>query len=164
MSCREKQAGDEGESTKSELVLIRLAMRGAVKDGTEEQNIRHRRGCREQPALGNRTAQHAEPRSRRSFFHHGWPLSADDWDSQMMFFLGVGYRVLAHDDDLAAIDVPVPVIHGEDDKICPFTTTGARSVTLVKDGRLISCPGLPHGMPTPHADVINRDLLASIRG
>ena len=31
------------------------------------------------------------------FFHHGWPLSADDWDAQMMFFLERGYRVVAHD-------------------------------------------------------------------
>ena len=30
-------------------------------------------------------------------FHHGWPLSADDWDAQMMFFLAQGYRVIAHD-------------------------------------------------------------------
>jgi len=30
-------------------------------------------------------------------FHHGWPLSADDWDAQMMYFLGKGYRVIAHD-------------------------------------------------------------------
>jgi non-heme chloroperoxidase len=30
-------------------------------------------------------------------FHHGWPLSADDWDNQMMFFLSHGYRVIAHD-------------------------------------------------------------------
>src|ERR1700742_4072612 len=30
-------------------------------------------------------------------FHHGWPLSADDWDNQMMFFLGQGYRVIAYD-------------------------------------------------------------------
>ena len=30
-------------------------------------------------------------------FHHGWPLSADDWDNQMMFFLSKGYRVIAHD-------------------------------------------------------------------
>jgi non-heme chloroperoxidase len=30
-------------------------------------------------------------------FHHGWPLSADDWDAQMMFFVGKGYRVIAHD-------------------------------------------------------------------
>jgi pimeloyl-ACP methyl ester carboxylesterase len=30
-------------------------------------------------------------------FSHGWPLSADDWDAQMMFFLQNGYRVIAHD-------------------------------------------------------------------
>ncbi|WP_419728894.1 alpha/beta fold hydrolase [Lichenicola sp.] len=30
-------------------------------------------------------------------FHHGWPLSGDDWDAQMMFFLQHGYRVIAHD-------------------------------------------------------------------
>ena len=248
------------------------------------------------------------------FFHHGWPLSADDWDAQMMFFLSRGYRVVAHDrrghgrstqtanghdmdtyaddvaavveklglrdtihighstgggeviryvtkhgrgrvvkaaiisaipptfmqsarnpdgvpkevvdgirdgtanhrsqfykditvpfygfnregakvsqgiqdnwwrqgmmgsaqaqyecvrvlseteffDDLAAIDIPVLVMHGEDDQICPFPTTGARSVKLLKRGTLKSYPGLPHGMPTTHADLINADLLAFI--
>jgi non-heme chloroperoxidase len=30
-------------------------------------------------------------------FHHGWPLSSDDWDSQLLFFLTKGYRVIAHD-------------------------------------------------------------------
>lgn len=30
-------------------------------------------------------------------FHHGWPLSADDWDAQMLYFAGKGYRVVAHD-------------------------------------------------------------------
>ena len=30
-------------------------------------------------------------------FHHGWPLSADDWDAQMLFLLSQGYRVIAHD-------------------------------------------------------------------
>lgn len=30
-------------------------------------------------------------------FHHGWPLSADDWDTQMLFFLSKGFRVIAHD-------------------------------------------------------------------
>ena len=30
-------------------------------------------------------------------FHHGWPLSADDWDTQMLFFVANGYRVVAHD-------------------------------------------------------------------
>lgn len=30
-------------------------------------------------------------------FHHGWPLSSDDWDAQMLFFVAKGYRVIAHD-------------------------------------------------------------------
>lgn len=38
-------------------------------------------------------AQNAQP----IVFHHGWPLSADDWDNQMLFFLSQGYRVIAHD-------------------------------------------------------------------
>jgi len=35
--------------------------------------------------------------ARPVMFHHGWPLSADDWDNQMLFFLSHGYRVIAHD-------------------------------------------------------------------
>jgi non-heme chloroperoxidase len=38
------------------------------------------------------------PKTAQPFvFHHGWPLSGDDWDTQMLFFLGKGYRVIAHD-------------------------------------------------------------------
>ncbi|WP_077800031.1 alpha/beta fold hydrolase [Streptomyces sp. JHA26] len=38
------------------------------------------------------------PRDGRPIvFHHGWPLTADDWDNQMLFFLSHGYRVIAHD-------------------------------------------------------------------
>ena len=67
-------------------------------------------------------------------------------------------------DDLKAIEVPVLVLHGEDDQICPFLpTTGARSVKLLKNGNLKSYPGLPHGMPTTHADMINADLLEFIK-
>jgi non-heme chloroperoxidase len=38
------------------------------------------------------------PKSAQAIvFHHGWPLSSDDWDNQMLFFLGRGFRVIAHD-------------------------------------------------------------------
>src|SRR5690606_23901265 len=38
------------------------------------------------------------PKSAQALvFHHGWPLSADEWDAQMLFFLSQGYRVIAHD-------------------------------------------------------------------
>jgi len=250
------------------------------------------------------------------FFHHGWPLSADDWDAQMMFFLDRGYRVIAHDrrghgrssqtvsgndidtyaadvdelvtaldlkdaihighstgggeviryvaqhakgraakaviisaitpgmlkseknpdgvpmevfdglrdgtanhrsqfyqditmsfygynrpgarmsqgirdnwwrqgmmggikaqydcikalsetefyEDFKLIDVPVLVMHGEDDQIVPFAVGAARSIKLLKHGTLKAYPGFPHGMPTTNADVINADLLAFITG
>ena len=54
-------------------------------------------------------------------------------------------------------------MHGEDDQICPFPTTGARSVKLLKHWTLKSYPGLPHGMPTTQADIIGADLLAFIQ-
>jgi non-heme chloroperoxidase len=250
-------------------------------------------------------------------FHHGWPLSADDWDAQMMFFLGEGYRVIAHDrrghgrstqtdtgnemdtyaadvialaaaldlkdaihighstgggevahyvaraeagrvakavligavppimvksdanpgglpievfdsfraqtatnraqffldvasgpfygfnrdgaevkqgviqnwwrqgmmggakahydcikafsetdftDDLKKIEVPVLILHGEDDQIVPIADSAHLAIKLVKNGTIKTYPGLPHGMATTHADVINADLLAFIRG
>ena len=38
------------------------------------------------------------PRSAQPIvFHHGWPLSGDDWDTQMLYFLQHGFRVVAHD-------------------------------------------------------------------
>jgi non-heme chloroperoxidase len=234
-------------------------------------------------------------------FHHGWPLSADDWDSQMLFFLLRGYRVIAHDrrghgrstqtdlgndmdtyaadsaalvdhlnlkdaihvghstgggevaryvaqyggnmvksasnpgglpieffdgfragmanraqfyrdvpegpfygfnrpgakvsqgvidnwwrqgmmggtkaqydcikalsetdltDDLKKITVPVLVMHSEDDQIVPFADAGPLAAKLLKNGKLKVYQGLPHGMPTTHADQINADLLEFIK-
>jgi len=250
-------------------------------------------------------------------FHHGWPLSADDWDNQMMFFLGKGYRVIAHDrrghgrstqtdtgnemdtyaadvatltdhldlkgaihvghstgggevahyvarakpgrvakavligavppimvksdknpgglplevfdgfraaqiadraqffldvasgpfygfnrpgakvsegairnwwrqgmmggtkahydcikafsetdftEDLKTIDVPVLLMHGEDDQIVPIADSALIGITLLKHGTLKTYDGLPHGMCTTHPDIINPDLLAWIEG
>ena len=250
-------------------------------------------------------------------FHHGWPLSADDWDNQMMFFLGKGYRVIAHDrrghgrssqtdggnemdtyaadvaaltdhldlkaaihvghstgggeaihyvarakpgrvakavligavppvmvkkdsnpgglpieifdgyreqtafnraqlyidvpsgpfygfnrpgakivqgiidnwwrqgmmgsvkahtecvkafsetdftEDLKSVDVPVLLMHGTDDQIVPIADSALIGITLLKHGTLKTYEGFPHGMATVHADVINADLLAWIKG
>jgi len=248
-------------------------------------------------------------------FHHGWPLSADDWDAQMMFFLGHGYRVIAHDrrghgrstqtddgnemdtyaadvaaltdhlelkgaihvghstgggecihyvarakpgrvagavligavtpvmirkdsnpgglpievfdqfragtasnraqffldiptgpfygfnrpgaqvsegvirnwwrqgmmgsvkahyecvkafsetdftEDLKSVDVPVLIMHGEDDQVVPIADSAELAIKLVRKGTLKTYAGFPHGMCTTHAEVINPDLLAWI--
>jgi non-heme chloroperoxidase len=77
-------------------------------------------------------------------FSHGWPLSADDWDTQMMFFLNHGYRAKAHD------------------------RRGHGGSTQTNDGHDMDhyaddLAELTAGMPTTNADQINADLLAFIR-
>lgn len=66
-------------------------------------------------------------------------------------------------DDLRSVDLPVLVLHGEDDQIVPFPISAAKTIKLLKNGRLISYPGFPHGMPATEAATINKDLLAFIR-
>ncbi|ESW66639.1 chloroperoxidase [Mesorhizobium sp. LSHC422A00] len=63
-------------------------------------------------------------------------------------------------DDLKAIDVPVLVMHGDDDQIVPIADSALLAVKLLKKGELKVYKGFPHGMATTHADVINVDLLA----
>jgi non-heme chloroperoxidase len=67
-------------------------------------------------------------------------------------------------EDLKAIDVPVLVMHGTDDQIVPFADSAPLSAKLLKNGVLKVYEGLPHGMATTHADIINADLLAFFRG
>src|SRR5436190_16959257 len=66
-------------------------------------------------------------------------------------------------EDLKSEDIPVLIMHGEDDQIVPFELTGAKAVKLLRHGKLISYPGFPHGMPTTEAPTINADILAFIR-
>ncbi|KSP94248.1 alpha/beta hydrolase [Pseudomonas aeruginosa] len=67
-------------------------------------------------------------------------------------------------EDLKRIDIPVLVMHGDDDQIVPYENSGVRSAKLLRNGTLKTYPGYPHGMPTTQAEVINADLLAFIRG
>jgi non-heme chloroperoxidase len=66
-------------------------------------------------------------------------------------------------EDLKKIDVPVFLMHGDDDQIVPIGDSALLSIKLLKKGTLKVYPGLPHGMCTTHADTINPDLLAFIR-
>ncbi|MFJ9720736.1 alpha/beta fold hydrolase [Streptomyces sp. NPDC101213] len=66
-------------------------------------------------------------------------------------------------DDLRRIEVPVLVAHGTDDQIVPYEDSAPRAVELLRNGRLKSYEGLPHGMLTTHPDVLNPDLLAFVK-
>ncbi|RWM96907.1 MAG: alpha/beta hydrolase [Mesorhizobium sp.] len=63
-------------------------------------------------------------------------------------------------EDLKKIDVPVLVMHGDDDQIVPIADSALLAIKLLKKGELKVYKGLPHGMATTHAEVINADLLA----
>lgn len=65
--------------------------------------------------------------------------------------------------DLLAIDVPVLVMHGEDDQVVPVDDAARKSIKLLKHGTLKIYPGLSHGMFATHPEVINPDLLAFVK-
>ncbi|AFM17744.1 putative hydrolase or acyltransferase of alpha/beta superfamily [Mycolicibacterium chubuense NBB4] len=66
-------------------------------------------------------------------------------------------------EDLKKIDLPVLVMHGDDDQVVPYADAGPLSAALLPNGILKTYNGFPHGMPTTHADVINADLLEFIQ-
>jgi non-heme chloroperoxidase len=65
-------------------------------------------------------------------------------------------------EDLKKINVPVLVMHSEDDQIVPYAAAGPRSAQLLKNSTFKSYKNFPHGMPTTEAKTINADLLAFI--
>ena len=66
-------------------------------------------------------------------------------------------------EDLQRIDVPVMVMHGDDDQIVPIAASAPLAAALLPRGVLKVYPGFPHGMPSTHHAVINPDLLAFFR-
>jgi non-heme chloroperoxidase len=66
-------------------------------------------------------------------------------------------------DDLKKISVPVLVMQGDDDQIVPYRSTAPRAAEILANATLKTYPGLPHGIPTTNADVVNADLLDFIK-
>ncbi len=67
-------------------------------------------------------------------------------------------------EDLKKIDIPVLVMHGDDDQIVPIGAAGLMSAKILKNATLKVYPGFPHGMPTTNAEQINADLHAFFKG
>jgi non-heme chloroperoxidase len=92
------------------------------------------------------------------------------WRQGMMGSVKAGYECIKafsetdFTEDLKSIDVPVLVIHSEDDQIVPYADSGPLAAALLKNGTLKTYKDLPHGCHATHPDLINADLLAFIRG
>ena len=67
-------------------------------------------------------------------------------------------------EDLKSIDVPVLVIHSEDDQIVPYADSAPLTVKLLKNGTLKTFKDLPHGCCQTHPDIINAEILAFLTG
>ena len=61
--------------------------------------------------------------------------------------------------DLAAVDVPTLVMHGDADRILPISATGTRTASLIKGARLVVVKDGPHCITWTHADEVNRELV-----
>jgi non-heme chloroperoxidase len=65
--------------------------------------------------------------------------------------------------DLAKVDVPTLVIHGDDDQVVPFPVGGGASARLVEGAQLITYAGAPHGITDTHRDRLSHDLLEFLK-
>lgn len=65
--------------------------------------------------------------------------------------------------DLARVDVPTLVIHGDADRIVPLAVSGKRTQEAVKDSRIVVIEGGPHGINWTHAGRVNQELIAFLR-
>jgi non-heme chloroperoxidase len=121
-------------------------------------------------------------------FSHGWPLSSDAWDGQMLFLAQHGFRVVAHDrrghgrssqasggndmngyaDDLAAViealDLKEVTLMGHSTgggevARFPVKDSAKKSARLIRGAQEIYYPGAPHGLTATHQDQVNADLL-----
>jgi non-heme chloroperoxidase len=92
------------------------------------------------------------------------------WRQGMMGSVKAGYECIKafsetdFTEDLKSIEVPVLVIHSEDDQIVPYADSAPLSVQLLKNGSLKTYKDLPHGCHSTHPDLINADILNFIRG
>ena len=92
------------------------------------------------------------------------------WRQGMMGSVKAGYECIKafsetdFTEDLKKIELPVLVMHSEDDQIVPYVAAGPLAAKLLKNSTFKSYKGLPHGMMTTHPDVINKDIMEFLRG
>ncbi len=91
------------------------------------------------------------------------------WRQGMMGSASAHYQCIAvfsetdQTEDLKAINVPVLVMHGDDDQVVPITNSALKAVKLLRNGTLKTYEGLSHGLFATHPEQVNADLLAFIK-
>jgi len=90
-------------------------------------------------------------------------------DGTQIYYKGAYFCIKAFSEtdlteDLKKIDVPTPVLHGDDDQIVPIADSALLSSKIIKNAKLVVYKGAPHGMCTTLKDKVNAELLAFFKG
>lgn len=91
---------------------------------------------------------------REAFWSQGMAAGHRNAYESIAAFSATDFR-----DDLARIDVPTLVVHGDGDQVVPFEVGGKASAALIKDSRLAVYPDAPHGITDTHKEQLGNDLL-----
>ena len=127
----------------------------ALRVGSRADRSQLYRDLADGPFFGNNRAGAVVSRGvRDSFWLQGLQAGTRNAYECIAAFSATDFR-----DDLARIDVPTLVIHGDDDQIVPLAVGGGRSAELVDGAELIVYPGAPHGITDTHKEQVNADLL-----
>ena len=127
----------------------------ALRVGSRADRSQLYRDLADGPFFGNNRAGAVVSRGvRDSFWLQGLQAGTRNAYECIAAFSATDFRA-----DLARIDVPTLVIHGDDDQIVPLAVGGGRSAELIDGAELIVYPGAPHGITDTHKEQLNADLL-----
>jgi len=107
------------------------------------------------PFFGHNRAGDVPQGTRDAFWAQGLASGTHNAFECIAAFSATDFRA-----DLAAIDVPALVIHGDDDQIVPFQISGRLTAELIPDARLVIYEGGAHGLPDTARERLHRDLAA----
>lgn len=104
-------------------------------------------------------------------FGHGWPLTADAWDAQMLHLSGyksafdciAAFSETDFTEDLKKIQVPTLILHGDDDQVVPIDATAKLTHQSVKGSVLKVYRGGSHALGDTSRDQLNSDLLGFLK-
>ncbi len=123
----------------------------AIRAASRADRAQAYRDLADGPFFGHNRAGGVSQGMRDAFWLQGMHAGVRNAYECIAAFSATDFR-----DDLARIDIPTLVIHGDDDQVVPFEVGGKKTAELVKDARLVVYPGAPHGLTDTHADQLNR--------
>lgn len=129
----------------------------AIRAGEAANRSQLYRDLADGPFFGNNRTGDVPQGTRDAFWLQGLASGTRNAYACIAAFSATDFRP-----DLAKIDVPTLVIHGDDDQIVPFELSGKLSAQLVADAQLIVYEGGAHGLPDTERERLHRDILAFI--